>query len=96
MLRAEFTPQFQRDSKRLKKKHVDLEPLKVLVDLVLQNTPESLEELRRRHTMHELKGEWSGSRECHVDNAGNWLIIWREGAGLVVFQRTGTHDELFG
>ena len=24
MLRAEFTPQFQRDSKRLKAKHVDL------------------------------------------------------------------------
>jgi mRNA interferase YafQ len=95
MLRVAFTPQFQRDSKRLKKKHVDLGPLKSLVDLVAQDTPESLEELRRRHNMHDLRGDWAGSRECHVANAGDWLVIWREGNGLAVFQRTGSHDELF-
>ena len=95
MLRAEFTPQFQRDAKRLQARHVDLAPLKSLVNLVLQDTPETLEELRRRHRMHDLKGSWAGSRECHVANAGDWLVIWREGEGLAVFQRTGSHDELF-
>ena len=95
MLRAEFTPQFRRDSKRLAKKNVNLAPLKALVDLVLQNTPEALEELRRRHNMHELKGDWLGSHECHVANSGDWLVIWRDGNGLAVFQRTGSHDELF-
>ena len=95
MLRVSFTPQFQRDSKRLKRKHVDLAPLRNLIDLVAQNTPEALDELRRRHNMHDLKGEWAGSRECHVANAGDWLVIWREGNGLAVFQRTGSHDELF-
>lgn len=95
MLRAEFTPQFQRDAKRLKAKRVDLAPLKSLVGLVLRNTPEALEEPRRRHRMRDLKGSWAGSRECHVANAGDWLVIWREGEGLAVFQRTGSHDELF-
>lgn len=57
MLRVNFTPQFQRDEKRLKKKHVDLAPLKSLVDLAAQNTPEAHDELRRRHNMHDLKGE---------------------------------------
>ena len=95
MPRAEFTPQFQRDSKRLKARHVDLAPLKSLVNLVLQNTPEALEELRQRHRMHDLKGSWAGSRECQMANAGDWLVIWREGEGLAVFQRTGSHDELF-
>ena len=95
MLRAEFTPQFQRDAKRLKAKRVDLAPLKSLVGLVLRNTPEAFEELRRRHRMHDLKGSWAGGRECHVANAGDWLVIWREGEGLAVFQRTGSHDELF-
>ena len=95
MLRAEFTPQFQRDAKRLKAKRVDLAPLKSLVGLVLRNTPEALEELRRRHRMHDLKGSWAGSRECRVANAGDWLVIWREGEGLAVFQRTGSHDDLF-
>ena len=86
MLRAEFTPQFQRGAKRLKAKRVDLAPLKSLVGLVLRNTPEALEELRRRHRMHDLKESWAGSRERHVANAGDWLVIWREGEGLAVFQ----------
>ena len=95
MLRAEFTPQFQRDTKRLRKKHIALEPLKALINLVILNTPEALAELRQRHNMHDLRGDWSGSRECHVANAGDWLVIWREGSGLAVFQRTGSHNELF-
>lgn len=44
--------------------------------------------------MHDLKGEWAGSRERHVPNAGDWLVIWLEGNGLVVLQRVGPHDEL--
>ena len=95
MLRAEFTPQFQRDAKRLKARHVDLAPLMSLVNLVLQNTPETFEEPRRRHRMHDLKRSWAGSRERHVANAGDWPVVWREGEGLAVFQRTGSHDELF-
>ena len=95
MLEANFTPQFQRDAKRLNRKHVDLAPLYEVVDLVIQDSPESLDELRRHHNLHSLKGEWSGSRECHVANAGDWLVIWREGNGIAVFQRTGSHDELF-
>lgn len=95
MLEANFTPQFQRDAKRLKRKHVDLAPLAEVIDLVIQDSPESLNELRRHHNLHSLKGDWSGSRECHVANAGDWLVIWREGNGIAVFQRTGSHDELF-
>lgn len=95
MLRVAYTARFQRDVKRLKKKQVDLDQLKNLIDLVAQNTPEALEELRRRHNMHELKGEWAGSRECHVANAGDWLVIWRDEGTFVIFQRTGSHDELF-
>lgn len=95
MLKAEFTPQFERDSKRLVKKHVNLSPLKSLINLVLLDTPEAHEELTRRHNMHNLKGDWAGSRECHVANTGDWLVVWREGNGLAVFQRTGSHDEIF-
>ncbi len=92
---AQFTSPFKRDTKRLKKKHVDLEPLYELVDLVLLNTPESIAELTRHHNMHSLKGQWSGSKECHIANAGDWLVVWCEGNGMAVFQRTGSHDEIF-
>ncbi len=88
MLRVAYTARFQRDVKHLKKKRYDLDQLKSLIDLVAQNTPEALDELRRRHNMHELRGEWSGSRECHVVNAGDWLVIWRDEGTFVTFQRT--------
>lgn len=95
MLRVAYTAKFQRDVKRLKKKRYDLGQLEALIDLVALNTPEALDELRRRHNMHDLKGEWSGSRECHVANAGDWLVIWREESTFATFQRTGSHDDLF-
>ncbi len=94
-LAAQFTSQFKRDAKRLQKKHVDLEPLYELVDLVILNTPEAISELKQRHNMHSLKGQWSGSRECHIANAGDWLVVWREGNDMAVFQRTGSHEEIF-
>ena len=40
--------------------------------------------------MHDLKGEWSGSRKCHVANAGDWLVVWRDEDTFVIFQRTGS------
>lgn len=94
-LQADFTGAFERDVKRLRRKHVDLEPLQEVIKLVLSNTDGSLNELRRRHRMHQLKGEWAGSNECHIANSGDWLIIWRTGNGIAVFERTGTHDQLF-
>lgn len=95
MLEVQFTTQFQKDSKKLSKKHCDLAMLKEVVELVAADTAKSREILRQRHNMHMLKGRWSGSNECHVANAGDWLVIWKTGNGLAVFQRTGSHDELF-
>lgn len=95
MLKPDFTSQYRRDEKRLTKKHVDLSPLDEVLRLVLEDTEESRLELRRRHNAHRLQGEWYGSNECHVANAGDWLLIWMTGNGIAVFQRTGSHDELF-
>ena len=95
MLKAQYTSKFERDVKALVKRHCDIAPLSEVVDLVLEDTAESKHILRQRHNMHALKGSWAGSNECHVANAGDWLVIWKTGNGLAVFQRTGSHDELF-
>ncbi|MDO4798727.1 MAG: type II toxin-antitoxin system YafQ family toxin [Coriobacteriales bacterium] len=95
MLSAQYTPKFERDVQSLKKKHFDIDLLGGVVNLVLEDTEQSRAILRQRHNMHSLKGVWSGSSECHVANAGDWLVIWKTGNGLAVFQRTGSHDELF-
>ena len=81
MLRANYTPRFQKDVKRLKKKHVALDPLKEVVELVVADTPDSRSELVRRHNMHRLKGDW--------------LLVWAQTDDQAYFQRTGGHDDLF-
>ena len=48
---------------------------------------------------HPLKGDWQGTRECHV--GGDFLLIYQLGdkpkpGGGIVFLRAGTHSELFG
>lgn len=95
MLRLNYTSQFKKDVKRLDKKHVDLNLLKEVMQLILDDTPKSKTELRRRHNMHVLKGDWHGSLECHVANTRDWLLIWATSKDQAYFQRTGSHDELF-
>lgn len=96
MLQPEYTSHFERDVKRLKRKHVDLTPLKEVVRLVLLDDEASIAELRRRHRMHELKGQWRGAQECHVANLGDWLCVWQVVDSMAVFLRTGSHDQIFG
>ena len=76
MLNAEYTKAFQRDIKRLKRKHVDFTELKNVIRLVLEDTDEAKETLRRRHRAHRLQGgEWERVVECHVGNAGDLSLI---------------------
>ena len=76
-LTADFSAAFSRDlKKKAKRRNWDLAELQKLIDLVLENTPESLETLKRRHNMHRLSGSWAGRNECHVANSGDWLVIW--------------------
>lgn len=96
MLIANYTSRFLKDVKQLKKKRKSLDPSVEVIDLIIADTTESRDELLRRHNMHLLKGEWLGSYECHIANVGDWLLVWRASATHAVFQRTGTHDELFG
>ena len=45
MLKPDYTAAFQRDIKKLKRKHTDLRPLKEVIRLVLEDTADSKEAL---------------------------------------------------
>lgn len=95
-LEAKFTPQFNRDlKKKAVKRGWDLDELSAVIDLIIENSVESIEVLKRRHNMHKLSGLWEGSNECHVANVGDWLLVWCVEDGIAYLQRTGSHDELF-
>ncbi|MDR3122426.1 MAG: type II toxin-antitoxin system YafQ family toxin, partial [Treponema sp.] len=36
---------------------------------------------------------YEGHTECHIE--GDWLLLYRLPQGKVVFNRTGTHSDLF-
>lgn len=95
-LTADFSAAFSRDpKKKAKRRNWDLNELQKLIDLVLENTPESTEILKRRHNMHRLSDSWAGRNGCHVANSGDWLVIWSANDEVAFFERTGGHDELF-
>ncbi len=96
-LTADYSKAFRRDlKKKARRRGWDLSELEKVIGLVVENTPDTLEELRRRHSMHTLSGNWEGRKECHVANAGDWLVIWSSNDKVAFFERTGSHDELFG
>lgn len=91
----DYTPRFRRDYKRVKRRGEDLSLLAEVIDLIAADTPAAQEELRRRHRVHRLQGPWDGARECHIANAGDWLLVWEVRDGVALLVRTGTHDEIF-
>jgi mRNA interferase YafQ len=88
MLIPEYTSRFKKDLKIIKKRNLDLEQLK---DLIRQLCNE--EKLSEKYKQHKLSGNWSGCKECHIQP--DWILIYQISNGLIVFERTGTHSDLF-
>ena len=36
---------------------------------------------------------WKGRRECHIES--DWLLIYKQEEVRIIFERTGTHSDLF-
>ena len=49
--------------------------------------------LERRYKNHGLIGNYKGRRECHIEP--DWLLIYKIMEGEIIFERTGTHSDLF-
>ena len=82
------TSQFKKDFKRIKKQGKDLSKLKEVVSAI--SNSEALEE---RHSDHALIGNWSGSRDCHIEP--DWILIYRVDRDFLFLERTGSHSDLF-
>jgi mRNA interferase YafQ len=53
------------------------------------------DELPTQYLDHPLRGNYAGSRDCHVEP--DWILIYtlESGDAHVRFERTGTHTDLF-
>jgi mRNA interferase YafQ len=88
MLKLKTTTRFEKDYKKARKSGRDLSRLKRVMTWIAKEQPLP-PELRD----HKLIGNYQGRRECHL--AGDWLLIYKIEDDTVIFERTGTHSELF-
>lgn len=89
---SSYSRQFLKDWERLSRAgRNDMGALKAVMLLLVANDAPLPSNFRD----HELKGEWSDHRECHV--GGDFLLIYTvdERKNLIVFVAAGTHAELF-
>ncbi|MFC1806516.1 type II toxin-antitoxin system YafQ family toxin, partial [Planctomycetota bacterium] len=66
----------------------NLDKLKLIVRTLVSGQP--LDALQRDH---KLVGSYRGRRECHIE--ADWLLIYKLEGQYVIFERTGTHSDLF-
>ena len=88
MLTPVYLNAFKRDLQKVQKRHWKTETLKHIIDLLINEIP-----LPPQSKNHKLVGNWKGRWECHI--APDWLLIYRLEEQCVIFERTGTHADLF-
>jgi mRNA interferase YafQ len=83
-----YTKQFGRDIKRSQRRGKNQEKFKIIARTLLAG--ESLDPM---HRDHRLVGNYSGRRECHLES--DWLLIYKIEQSRLIFERIGTHSDLF-
>lgn len=89
MLAPDYTSRFKKDYKRAMKRNYDIPLIDAVICDLINEIP-----LDERYKDHALVGDYEGCRECHIKP--DWLLIYQVGNGIIVFERTGTHSDLFG
>ena len=80
--------QFKRDVKVAKKRGKDMDKLKALLILLIEEKP-----LPAEYLDHPLKGNWIGYRDSHLEP--DWLLIYRISGDDLYLARTGNHTDIF-
>lgn len=83
-----YTRQFEKDIKKAGKRGKNLEKLKIIARTLSEG-----KKIDPIHKDHALVGDYSGRRECHVES--DWLLIYKIERERIIFERTGSHSDLF-
>ena len=83
-----YTKQFSKDVALAQRRGKNMEKLKWVVRTLIAD-----ERLDPIHRDHKLVGDYVGRRECHIES--DWLLIYQLQGHTIVFERTGTHSDLF-
>lgn len=84
------TSKFKKALKLMIKRHLPIDELRKVVTKLQNNIP-----LEEKYCDHELRGNKSGIRECHIQN--NWLFEYKKNDTFLILTLidTGSHSDLF-
>lgn len=87
---VKFTNQFKRDLKLAKKQGKDINRLFDVISTLAEG-----KKLDSKYRDHNLSGDYTGCRECHVEP--DWLLVYEvmDHVLVLMIYRVGTHSELF-
>ena len=83
-----ITGAFKRDYRLAMRRGKKIEKRDALIRLLIEGVPLDL-----ASRDHALTGEWADRRECHIEP--DWLLIYKNDGDSIIFERTGTHSDLF-
>lgn len=81
---------FKKDLKTAIKRGYNIDLLGVVVDTLAAGEP-----LPPKYKDHNLTGNYTGCRECHI--TPDWLLVYElsDSELILYLTRTGTHSDLF-
>jgi mRNA interferase YafQ len=85
-----YTKQFEKDLRLSLRRGKDPEKIKEVIKTILAGKP-----LAPKQRDHKLVGNYLGRRDCHIEP--DWILIYKPEPekNQVIFERTGTHSDLF-
>lgn len=85
-----FSTRFKKDMMLIRKRGYDQRLIYAVIEKLANG-----EILAEKYKDHQLTGDYSGFRECHI--TPDWLLVYqyRENELLLLLSRTGTHSDLF-
>ena len=90
MYEIKATGRFKKDLKVMIRRGYNMELLDEIVSMLANG-----ENLLEKNRDHNLSGQYSGKRECHI--TPDWLLIYEIDQEILYLYltRTGTHSDLF-
>jgi mRNA interferase YafQ len=88
MLQLSYSKQFQKDLKNNQKRGKNIDKKKLVIENLVYER-----KLDSRLKDHKLVGIYQGRRESHIEP--DWLLIYKLTSQEIIFERTGSHSDLF-
>lgn len=90
MYEFEYSSQFKKDYKLMKRRGADMELISTVLGFL-----EQYGQVPREYLPHVLSGKYKGIWECHI--SPDWLLLYTRSdkVRLVRLVRTGTHSDVF-